>query len=515
MNELAELRRKGALALITICWLWVAIIAGGWRMADSGIGPLAVALAISVIPTALVRSDAASAASRFALALSLPLYPAIMLWQWSSSAMMVDLHMSFFAALAMLAILADWRPVLLAATVTAVHHLLANFVAPTLVFPDGADLGRVALHAVIVVAETAVLFIIALRFEQLVITHASATAERFAAEERAAGDRARAAADQSQVIEAIGSGLRSMASGDLSLRITHAFPQSYEELRGDFNNAAEDLDHIVRGVSVSAHQIETGTHEIRSATDDLALRTEQQASALEEIAVTLRQLNVTVQQNAASAAELKTSVSRARGDALSGSSVADSAVEAMGNIEKSAREISEIITIIDGIAFQTNLLALNAGVEAARAGDAGKGFAVVANEVRALAMRSADAATQIKALISTSTQQVTHGVSLVGDSGESLRTIVTGIAEIDQAIERIATVSHSQAEEIARINDRVARLDSSTQQNAAMVEEGTAAARNLASEAENMAAVVAHFRTSGQSGNRFDKRTGTTFRNAA
>jgi len=497
MNELHELRRKGALALILICWIWVAVIAGGAFVAGSGVSPLIAALIISLIPSGLVKLDSASTATRLSLAMALPLYPAIMLWQWAGHLLMIDLHMAFFAALAMLAILADWRPVVLAAALTAVHHLLTNFLAPSLVFPDGPDFARVVLHAVIVVAETAVLAVIAVRFEALVLAQAASADQRLAAEERANAERMRASDEQRSVIDGIGSGLRSLASGDLSLRIETTFAPGYEKLRTDFNGAAQDLDRIVRDVSRAAGQIESGTLEIRSATDDLAMRTEHQAAALEEIATTLSQLNVTVQENAASALELQGSVSRARNDALSGSSVVERAVSAMGEIEKSADQISQIITLIDGIAFQTNLLALNAGVEAARAGDAGKGFAVVANEVRALALRSADAAMQIKDLISTSTQQVGEGVSLVGESGESLRTIVTGIAGIDEAIDRIATVSRNQADEIARINDRVTKLDAATQQNAAMVEEGTAAARNLASEAEHMAGIVSHFRVTG------------------
>jgi methyl-accepting chemotaxis protein len=496
MNELASLRRGGALALIAICWCCVAAIGGSVLFAGSGFGPLLLAAGLTVVPTLLVRADSGGQATRMALAISIPLYPAIMLWQWSGQPFMVDLHMAFFAALAMITILADWRPVLAAAAVTAVHHLLANFVAPALVFPEGANLGRVVLHAVIVVAETGVLLLIARRVEALVITQAEASAQRTATEAAAADERTRSANELRGVLGEIGAGLQALASGDLSRRVDGAFPEHYEPLRRDFNGAALDLDSIVCDVNRSADQIETGTREIRSATDDLALRTEQQASALEEIATTLTQLNRTVQDNARSAAELKGSVSQARGDTVSVSAVVERAVTAMGEIERSAGQISQIITLIDGIAFQTNLLALNAGVEAARAGEAGKGFAVVATEVRALAQRSAEAAMQIKDLISTSTQQVGQGVALVGESGESLRAIVGGIEAIHEAVGRIAEVSNGQAAEIARISDRVTRLDSATQQNAAMAEQGTAAARNLAAEAQSMAALVSRFNVS-------------------
>lgn len=515
MNELNELRRKGAMALLAICWLCVATIAAGTFFVDTGFGPPMLAVAITALPSMLALKQAESRETRMTMGITLPLYPAVLLWQWSGQPWMLDIHMTFFAAIAMLTILADWRPVLIAAGVTAVHHLLTNFVTPSLVFPDGSDLERVVLHAAIVIAETTVLVIIARSFEQLVIDQAAAQGARERMEEVTGQERARAAAEQKLVIDQIGLGLRSLASGDLSLRLAEAFPASYEELRGFFNSAATDLDNVVCDVTRSAGQIEVGSREIRSATDDLALRTEQQASTLEDIATTLRQLNVTVQANAESARELQANVVRARNDAMAGSAVVENAVLAMGEIERSAEQISQIISLIDGIAFQTNLLALNAGVEAARAGEAGKGFAVVATEVRALAQRSADAANEIKALIGTSTEQVAQGVKLVGRSGESLMTIMTGIADIDQAIERIAHVSQEQAGEIGRINERVGRLDSATQQNAAMVEEGTAAARHLSSEAEAMARFVAHFQVSSQAGDSGGGASRGAFRNAA
>ena len=515
MNELNELRRKGALGLLINCWLTVLAIAGGAFLAGTGMMPAVLAAAVTVVPSLLVLRGGGDLQTRLAIAFAMPIYPAILLWQWSGQHWMLDIHMTFFAAIAMLTLLADWRPVLLAAGVTAVHHLALNFAAPSLVFPDGSDLARVILHAVVVIAETAVLVKISASFERLVIEQAAAQNARERMEEVAREERAEAQVAQQTVIEEIGTGLRALAAGDLSLRIENSFPGSYEALRGHFNTAASDLDRIVNNVTRSASQIETGSCEIRSATDDLALRTEQQASTLEDIASTLRQLNVTVQDNATSANDLQGNVTKARNDALNGSQVVESAVQAMGEIERSADEIGKIITLIDGIAFQTNLLALNAGVEAARAGEAGKGFAVVATEVRALAQRSADAANDIKALIGTSTEQVSRGVRLVGQSGESLMTIVSGIAEINEAIARIASVSRDQAGEIGRINERVTRLDSATQQNAAMVEEGTAAARTLSSEAESMARLVAHFRLSESGRLTSDTSAGEAMRNAA
>jgi methyl-accepting chemotaxis protein len=515
MNDLNELRRKGALVLIYVSWLCVAVIGLCTFLADTGFMPVAVAGLITAVPTFQVVRGVYDTQTRMAIGLALPLYPAILLWQWAGGQWMLDIHMIFFAAIAMLTIMADWRPILVAAGVTAVHHLTTNFAAPSIVFPNGSDLERVVFHAVVVVVETTVLIIIARNVEKLVLDQAAAQEERQQVEEEAQRERSRTAEQQNLVIEKIGTALGSLAKGDLSLRLTEAFPASYEKLRTHLNSAVADLEDIVRNVTGASLQIENGSSEIRSATEDLAMRTEQQAATLEDIAATLRQLNSKVQANATSAQELQGNVARARQDAVNGSSVVETAVQAMGEIEQSADQISQIITLIDGIAFRTNLLALNAGVEAARAGEAGKGFAVVATEVRALAQRSADAANEIKALIETSASQVARGVKLVGESGESLSTIVSGIAQINETIETIASVSREQAQEIGHVNERIARLDSATQQNAAMVEEGTAAARHLSNEAITLGQIVAHFKLSQEPAGGSGRASHTSSRQAA
>jgi len=194
------------------------------------------------------------------------------------------------------------------------------------------------------------------------------------------------------------------------------------------------------------------------------------------------------------------SVQQAHGDAQAGGAVVSEAVGAMNDIHRSAQEIGKIISVIDGIAFQTNLLALNAGVEAARAGDAGRGFAVVANEVRALAQRSAEAALDIKKLIGESSAQVERGVDLVGQTGDTFARIVGKVGEIAELASSIADVARAQATNIGQVRETVRELDTMTQQNAAMVEEATAASRNLAGEADRMAALVGRFSLAADAG---------------
>jgi methyl-accepting chemotaxis protein len=244
----------------------------------------------------------------------------------------------------------------------------------------------------------------------------------------------------------------------------------------------------------------SGTGEISQAADDLSRRTEQQAASLEETSAALAQITATVRKTAHGAEAAQGRVASAKVEAEQGGAVVRDAVDAMGAIERSAQQISQIIGTIDEIAFQTNLLALNAGVEAARAGDAGRGFAVVASEVRALAQRSADAAKEIKALILTSVKQVDAGVGLVGETGAALSRILGQVAEIDAAVASIAASAVAQASGLAEVSTAVNQMDQVTQQNAAMVEQSTAAARALADETRELVRLTSRFRLGGDAG---------------
>ncbi|QQN73379.1 methyl-accepting chemotaxis protein [Croceicoccus sp. YJ47] len=297
------------------------------------------------------------------------------------------------------------------------------------------------------------------------------------------------------VIESMSKSLARLAEGDLTTRMSE-LPSEFAQAEKDFNTAMESLQETMLAVISGVQSMSTASAEIRAASDDLANRNEQQAASLEETAAAMNQVTGIVKETAGRVIEVQRSISAAHEEATDGGKVVEKATAAMGEIETSSQEISQIISVIDGIAFQTNLLALNAGVEAARAGDAGKGFAVVANEVRALAQRSADAAKDIKDLITNSSKQVTNGVKLVGETGELLTKIVGRVGEVSASVDEIAVSAETQSTNLTQVNLAVGRMDTMTQQNAAMVEESTAAARSLANESQELTELVSTFRTS-------------------
>ncbi|MED5537390.1 MAG: methyl-accepting chemotaxis protein [Pseudomonadota bacterium] len=315
-------------------------------------------------------------------------------------------------------------------------------------------------------------------------------------QERAAREAEKAAEAEADrvTIEALGRGLAAMADGDLTYRIEAEFAPKAAQLKSDFNAAIAQLQQAVSVVVANIAGIRSGAGEISQAADDLSRRTEQQAAGLEETAAALDEITATVNKTASGARQASDVVQAAKGDAETSGVIVRDAVQAMQAIEGSSEQISQIIGVIDEIAFQTNLLALNAGVEAARAGEAGRGFAVVASEVRALAQRSAEAAKEIKTLISTSSTQVGSGVKLVGQTGEALQRIVDRVAEIDGLVSEIAASAQEQAIGLAEVNTAVNQMDQVTQQNAAMVEQSTAASHSLAQEAQSLQASVARFK---------------------
>ncbi|RVU07069.1 HAMP domain-containing protein [Novosphingobium umbonatum] len=312
---------------------------------------------------------------------------------------------------------------------------------------------------------------------------------------RAQEASARDMAEQRQIVEALSSGLDKMAAKDLEYRIEAPFPPQYETLRANFNDAIRALAQALGTVRVGTSSLMATIGEIRTAADDLAQRNAEQAASLEETTAALRQVTDGVKRIAARTGDMRVQMGQTYEQATQGGDVVTRAVQAMTAIESSAQEISQIIAVIDGIAFQTNLLALNAGVEAARAGDAGKGFAVVANEVRGLAQRSADAAKDIKTLINTSVDQVAGGVQLVKDTGDLLGGILARIGDINGVVSEIASSVEMQAGNIVQVNHTVNEIDRVTQQNAAMVEQTSAATRDMSDEATALSKLVSSFRT--------------------
>ena len=308
------------------------------------------------------------------------------------------------------------------------------------------------------------------------------------------------AATIQHVVDALASGLENLSNGDVTYRIRQPFGLNLDGLRNNFNGSMDKLQSTLRRVEESTRSINAGANEMRASADDLARRTEQQAASVEETAAALEEITTAVKDSARRAEEAGTLVARTREGAERSGIVVRDAVEAMQLIEKSSGEITNIISVIDEIAFQTNLLALNAGVEAARAGEAGKGFAVVAQEVRELAQRSAAAAKDIKTLIGASSLQVQAGVQKVRETGTALSTISTEVQEINRNVSAIVEAAREQSIGLQEINTAVNTMDQGTQQNAAMVEQTTAATHSLSSDVSTLSQLLAQFRLNDQYG---------------
>ncbi|WP_297804073.1 PAS domain-containing methyl-accepting chemotaxis protein [uncultured Brevundimonas sp.] len=312
---------------------------------------------------------------------------------------------------------------------------------------------------------------------------------------RAEAERKSAEAAQTRLVEILADNLSKLSEGDLRAEIDAPLDGAHQRVKDDFNGATASLRQALDQVLDAVAVLKTGSEEIANSADDLSRRTEQQAASLEETAAALDEITATVQRSAEGARQASTAAVEARAETERSGEVMQKAQTAMDGISRRSAEIGDIIGVIDEIAFQTNLLALNAGVEAARAGESGRGFAVVASEVRTLAQRSAEAAKEIKALISASAHEVAEGVKLVGESGRALENIAAKVAEMDALAAEIAASSQEQATGLGQVNAAVNQMDQVTQQNAAMVEETTAAATALQNETRQLASLVTRFNT--------------------
>jgi len=513
-----EQRGFGNRLLIGLLWAMTVIVPvvalllkGPW------LGFAGAAAATAGAATVAWRLNEHGPTARLTVAVALMAQVSLLVASQSGHAWQIDMHMAYFAALALLVIYCDWRVILAGAAVVAAHHLTLSFILPAAVFPGGGSLGRVLVHAVILIAEAATLMWVSKSIVGMFATsdeavrraeeslrlaeQATASADQArAAEARASEERAALQASVEEerrlVVDSLAEGLEKLANGDLAFRLSHAFAAQFEKLRSDYNSAMAQLEGTISSIMTSTKGMNSSIQELSHAANNLSRRTETQAASLEETAAALDEITVTVGKTASGAKQAAEVVTTARDDAHQSGVVVASAVSAMSEIEKSSHQISQIIGVIDEIAFQTNLLALNAGVEAARAGDAGRGFAVVASEVRALAQRSAEAAKEIKGLITASSEQVGEGVQLVGQTGEALQRIVAKVAEIDTLVREIAASAQEQATGLHEVNSAMNQMDQATQQNAAMVEESTAASEALAQEAEALADAISQFRVS-------------------
>ena len=520
MKRLDEIRRMASIFVVALMWVDVALIlARAWFAAEANAAVLAVgSLLIAGSATALWAIDRVGQTTRFVSGASHAALVALLVYAFTGSPLQIDMHMYFFASLAVLAMWVDWRPIFAFTAVTAVHHLVLYVVMPAAVFPGESDFTRVLLHAVILLMEAGMLFMITRIVARALNESEAALADSLAARQQASDlsheaeqartakereqqERAAAKAEETRQMQAavaeLGTGLKRLADGDLSVSLAQPFVGELDRLRVDFNLSVEKLSQILRQIQGSAISMDESAAEIRSASNDLLKRTEQQAASLQEtsnafedVATSVRLASAKAEEASRIAATASASTTRSRG-------VVTNAVEAMNRIQEASNEISQITDLIDGITFQTNLLALNAGVEAARAGEAGKGFAVVAQEVRALAQRASGAATDIRKLIEKSGTEVSEGVSLVNAAGDSLEEISVQVALINDTIGAIATASKTQAESLGEIKASVNQIDKITQMNAAMVEENTAVTHRLAGEASGLSELVRQFRLGG------------------
>ncbi|MEO0464190.1 MAG: methyl-accepting chemotaxis protein [Pseudomonadota bacterium] len=496
MTTLEKLRSDGARVVGVI-----SVICAGIAVAAAlvvGQLPLAIAAAIlALLPASIAFTGQSSAAGRLALGACLPVFPALFVaCAAGTGGWVLDMHMIFFACLAVLAIMADWRIIIAATAVTAVHHLALNFTAPAYLFDGGADITRVLFHAVVVVAEAAVLVVLCLRVERLIEGIAKAQAEKATREARIAAERDQRSAEQDAVIASIKTRLANLAQGDLTSRVATQFPEEYEPLRRELNDACAKLDVLVGEVAQTVDQVFSSSKEVKGASVHLASQTEEQAASLMTVSETTGGLFEGSRQDLATWTDTRDKARSAKEEADRGAVLIEGAARSMQRIEASSAKVLEMVSFIDGIAFQTNLLALNAGVEAARAGEAGKGFAVVATEVRALAQRSGESAIAIKELFEQSNKEITEGVQNVENMVSLLSNTVSQFGVIMSQIEVVIDKSSATAGEIETINAAIAKLDRAMQQNAATAEQSNAASVGLAGLAERLSQRIAQFSAS-------------------
>ena len=456
--------------MLPVLWgLFVVSLAlSGWY--DTLQWALLIGLPTAIIPTALVFGSPGSLMTRSSIAAALMVFTGLHIHQAAGT---TELHFGIFVLLAFLLVYRDWRVIVVAAAVIAVHHLSFNFLQELgygVICFTKPGLGLVIGHAAYVVVEAGVLTYLAILMQRELV--------------------------QSAELDVRVMSLCADEAGTIDLSATM---EPYSQSARDLERVLNALRKAMTDINQGAQTIATASSQIAAGNQDLSSRTEEQASSLGQTAASMDELTSTVRQNADNARQANELALTASGVAVKGGNVVAQVVGTMGAINTSSRKIVDIIGVIDGIAFQTNILALNAAVEAARAGEQGRGFAVVAAEVRNLAQRSAAAAKEIKVLIDDSVQKVGQGNHQVAEAGRTMEEIVESVRRVTDIMSEIQTASQEQTQGIGQINQAITQMDQVTQQNAALVEEAAAAAQSLQEQAGNLAQVVSVFRLDDQS----------------
>jgi methyl-accepting chemotaxis protein len=518
MSALDRQRRLTHRILLALIWAHVAVIA----LVDALVhGPSpwlgGAALVLAAVATAVRAWGPNAAAARATVAMTLMAQVSLMVAALQANAWQVDMHMYYFAVLALVGFYSDAIAVIAAAGLVAVHHVSLNFLLPMAIYPGGSDFGRVIFHAVIVVIESAGLILLGEVIRRAFLDSETALAAAAqsqlraegamreieglrAADRRGAEDRQaeqdRMLADQARMGDLLGAELARVAEGDLTARIVGEMSGAYNRLQSDLNGALTRLETALDDIGHAAAGVRSQVGAIDEIAGDLSRRAEAQEGQLHSVAASVSEMVALVGRASAGATRARDMAGAADGDAKSGALVVRRAIAAMASITESANKIGGIIGVIDEIAFQTNLLALNAGVEAARAGDAGRGFAVVAAEVRALAQRSATAAKEIKALISASVSEVADGADLVRETGQALERIVARVSGINGVVADIAASAAEQTSRIGVIDETVRDLETSTKDAVSMSERASAASSALGRESEALEGQIGQFRVS-------------------
>jgi methyl-accepting chemotaxis protein len=516
MNALERHRQLTHRLLLSLAWLHVAVIfVAGWSV-GAPVGWLAGAALIAAALATGVRAWGANAtAVRATIAMALMAQISLLVATLKGNAWQVDMHMYYFAVLALVGFYCDAFAVIAAAGLVAVHHLGLNFLLPAALYAGGGDIGRVLMHAVVVVVESAGLIVMGevirkafIGSEAALATAAEAqsraetatreaeslrASERVGASDREADQRG-ALAEQVAMADAIGAELARVADGDLTARVEADLTGAYARLKTDLNKALARLETALGDVRQGAQGVRSKLSAIDEIAADISGGADAQVQQLGKVSASVQRMVGLVDRSSAGASRARAVVTAADEDANNSAVVVGRAIDAMSAITDSSTKIGAIIGVIDEIAFQTNLLALNAGVEAARAGEAGRGFAVVASEVRALAQRSAQAAKEIKELVSTSVAAVRNGADLVRQTGETLQRIVGRVSEINGVVADIAASAAEQSHSMAEIDSAVREIEQSTEDAAAMSQRAKTATSALAGDNDELERLIRQFR---------------------